>query len=91
MSPKWQRARMVGPEFLTAHVEVRAHGPLFWVRVKPPSHGYRERDDGTRVAAMYHDTNWRYSSGHLLALGVDRTELLPEFSFADDPDADVSH
>ena len=88
--PKWQRARML--------VDKQADAPtypaprsLVWVRSKPP--------EPTRVIGADSFTVWDEPNVMLLSVqgpyGVswaarpEWLELLPEFSFSDDPEAEV--
>jgi hypothetical protein len=82
--PKWQRARiMEDPE---AGFEAGFEpGTLIWVRNGRPRFGVADSRMGCVVGPIL-ETN-RHIHGHRAAFFRTDLELLPEFSFDDDPDA----
>ncbi len=80
--PKWQRVRYIGPDTVNAD-----RGDLFWVAVGPPTSSMTV--DGNVAGDILLASGRARRSGFPLAFNPQNVELLPEFSFADDPDAEV--
>jgi hypothetical protein len=90
-TPKWQRARHLGDDRMEPEFAALPGYPFLWVETGPPERQVPiyDRDSGK---FLRHDdlvrTHARDAIGRRWTTYMRQVELLPEFSYADDPDAE---
>jgi len=90
-TPKWQRAKIIDPRATFGPMEFR-RGTLHWVACEEPTPLGPFVTENNRRGDFSDQLTVRTSrpyNGHTVRFPAESVELLPEFSFADDPDAEV--